>query len=145
MPLKPTSKAAEAKKPSQFEVRDGKFLYAGEFLLGEWDHGVFVPSLRLLESPLRAQQPAVEFVRQYDLQRVPKAVMEWLEARTDKMLVFQPGQFKSFSTSRSSSSWGNPPGGSTVGEFRVVVCQPSPTSRAEPARMLFDYVRITDA
>ena len=94
-------------------------------------------------APLRAQQPAVEFVRQYDLQRVPKAVMEWLEARTDKMLVFQPGQFESFSTSRSSSSWGNPPGGSTVGEFRVVVCQPSPTSRAEPARMLFDYVEAT--
>ncbi len=138
---KATSRAG-SKPPARFEVKEDRFLYAGEYLLGEWDGGVFVPSTSLLEAPVSAHRSAFEFVRKHDLQRVPVEVMQWLEQHyATRLPVYSPGKYEAFTSSKMACCWGTPAEGLPVGDYKAGVCQPASAGKDDALVVFFDFTK----
>lgn len=75
--------------------------------------------------------------------KIPREVLDWVNSHKGMRTArHEPGQFSAYATADCSACWGQPVGGTRVGNYMVAVCQPSPMSQYEAPMFYYDYKPI---
>ena len=74
---------------------------------------------------------------------IPTEVTDWVNShKGSRVPLHCAGQFQSWANSKTCSCWGQPAGGTVVGNYKVAVCQPSPRKKGDIAPFWFDFEPI---